>query len=268
MEISAGLVKELREKTGVSMMECKKALTASNGDFEMAIKHLREKGIALVGKKADRTASEGRIFTVVSPNGKKGVILELSCETDFVAKSDDFINLGQEICSALAQKAEDLSLSEIAELIINNKPVKEHISNLVLKLGENISIKRVEYITAEKIANYIHSNGKIGVLIGFENEIDLALAKDIAMHIAAMNPLYLDRSIVPTEELNKEKEIIRVQCLNEGKPENVVDKIVEGRVNKYFQEVCLLEQEFVKEKQPVKTILKDTKVKHFFRFQI
>jgi len=266
MEISAQSVKELREKTGVSMMECKKALVAANGDFEAAVKYLREKGIALVAKKADREANEGRVFTYISPDKKKGVILEVSCETDFVAKSDDFKKFGEN----LAEKLSSVSFGSIEDVLnvkLDNKLVKDLVSELVLKLGENINVRRVEKVEAQgKVIDYIHSNGKIGVLIDFETEIEDTLAKDVAMHIAAMSPVYLKPEQIPAEEINKEREIIKAQVINEGKPENVADKIVEGRLNKFLQEVCLLEQEFVKEKAPVKNILKHHLIKGFFRF--
>ncbi|MFA5880158.1 MAG: translation elongation factor Ts [Candidatus Margulisiibacteriota bacterium] len=266
MEVSAQLVKELREKTGVSMMECKKALVASNGNFEDAVKYLREKGISLVAKKADREANEGRVFTYISSDMKKGVILEISCETDFVAKSDDFINFGTKLAEMLSN-SNFAGMEAVLSLVLDGKSVQNIISDLVLKLGENINIKRVEKVEAQGIvSNYVHSNGKIGVLVDFETEIDVVLAKDIAMHIAAMNPLYLKPEQVPAEEINKEKEIIKAQAINEGKPANVADKIVEGRLNKFFQEVCLLEQEFVKEKATVKSILKNHSIKGFFRY--
>ncbi len=257
MEITATLVKELREKTGVGMMECKKALSESQGDLEKAIQYLREKGIATASKKSDRHASEGSIFTLIK--GDKGVILEVSCETDFVAKNDDFQRLGHSLCEAV--------------LAGNIKTVEEiptaKITELVLKLGENISVRRMQVLGGE-LCDYIHLNGKIGVMVEFSKKVSEELGKDVAMHVAAANPQYLKRDQVPAKEVETEKEIIRNQALNEGRPAQVVDKIVEGRVAKFFKDVCLLEQPFVKDQD--KTIQKlfpaDTTINQFVRYSI
>ncbi len=244
MSIAASLVKELREKTGVGMMDCKKALEHSGGDFEAAVKYLREKGLAAVSKKSDRETKEGKVFVALSADQKKGVILELNCETDFVANNTAFSNLG----NTLAQEA--LANPAHAEALVNS-PL---ISECVLKLGENITLKRQAALAAGAISSYIHMNGKIGVLIGFTSPVDVALGKDVAMHTAAAAPTYLLQSEVPADEIEKEKDIIRQQAINEGKPPEIAEKMVMGRMNKYYKDVCLVDQDFVKD--PAVTISK------------
>ena len=251
MEITASKVKELREKTGVGMMDCKKALVETNGDFESAIKYLREKGLSAAAKKADRTVQEGRIF--ISGTEQKATLLALNCETDFVANNDKFIAFGEEVSQTLNAQSKLISIETIGTVPVNGKAFEERRSEEVLKLGENISVNFIKtQSTTGKIASYVHSNGKIGVLVEFNKTISDEIGKDIAMHIAAINPSHIQRSDISEDEINKEKEIIRNQALNEGKPEAVVDKIVMGRVSKYYKENCLLEQDFVKD--PEKTI--------------
>ena len=253
MTISALTVKELREKTGVGMMDCKKALSESDGDLEKAIKFLREKGLATAGKKSERATNEGRIFIQKKDQG--AAILELSCETDFVANNEDFIQAGNEIVTfVLDQKVTAKDVLENA--VLNGKEFKSYISELILKVGENISIGKISYIEEKGIADYTHMNGKIGVLVAFSDSVDESFGKDIAMHIAAANPSYLERKDVVSDEIEKESEIIRSQAKNEGRPDQVIDKIVEGKINKYYKEICLLEQAFVKDQdKDIKSIL-------------
>lgn len=266
MEISASVVKELREKTGVGMMDCKKALTETNGDFEAAIKYLREKGFAKAANKADRETKEGRVFTAATD--KRGAIVEINCETDFVGKNDIFLNFGNTICNMVLQNSAIQTLEDLTAVSIEGQKISEVISDLVFKLGENISIKRIEVVTSDgTVSNYTHSNGKIGVLVGFQKPVDKVVAKDIAMHIAAMNPTYITRTDVPASIVESEKEIIKQQSLNEGKPANFVDKIVEGRIVKFYKEICLVEQEFVKDpKQSVSQLLPGNTVTQFIRY--
>lgn len=268
MEITASLVKNLREKTGVGMMDCKKALSQANGDFEAAIKYLREKGLAKAATKADRQTKEGRFFTAVQPNGKKGVIIEINCETDFVAKNEAFLNFGSSLTNTILNQQNIRSMEDLTGLSVNQKPLNEAISELVLKIGENISVKRMDvYESTGKIAHYTHSNGKIAVLVEFQNDITDEIAKDVAMHIAAMNPIYVHPEQIPATEIASEKEIIKQQTLNEGKPAAVVDKIVEGRIVKYFKEVCVLDQEFVKDpKKTIKQLIAGNTITRFIRY--
>ena len=250
MAITASLVKELREKTGVGMMDCKKVLEETNGNIEEAIKSLREKGLSKAAKKSDRSTKEGRIITVV--NNQKAVILELNCETDFVASNENFIALGKLISQAILSN--DLSTVEEALAInVEGSKVNELISDAILQLGENIVIGKFNTFTTDgSFSSYEHTNGKIGVIVEFTSSIDAETGRDIAMQVAAMNPLYVSSDQVPTADLDNESDILRKQALSEGKPEQVVDKIIQGRLTKFYKENCLIEQTFVKD--PDKTI--------------
>jgi elongation factor Ts len=263
--ISASLVKDLREKTGVGMMDCKKALEHANGDFEEAVKYLREKGLAAVSKKADRSTNEGRAFAAIQ--GETGVLLELNCETDFVATNDAFATLGDTLAQAILESSAT-TIEEASSIPVNGKTVAEVLSEGILKLGENITIKQFARLQAKQVVSYLHMNGKIGVLVGFSAPIDEALAKDIAMHTAAAAPLYLTSDQVPQEELEKEKEIVRNQALNEGKPEAIVDKVVAGRITKFYKDVCLVEQAFVKDQDKTISQLlgQNTQITGFLRY--
>ena len=245
MEITALLVKELREKTGVGLMNCKKALTESNGNVEHAIKYLREKGLSSASKKADRSTNEGQFFVASTENN--AVLLALNCETDFVAKNNDFRQLGNTLATR-ALENKNTTPEKIA---------KDDISNAVLKLGENISIKQIKHLTSDgSLASYIHSNGKIGVIVTFSGKVDPEMGKNIAMHIAATNPSCVNPDDVNQADLDSEKEIIRTQAKEEGKPDAVIEKIVAGRINKYFKEFCLNEQPYIKDdKQSIKQLL-------------
>lgn len=252
--ISAAMVKELRERTNAGMMDCKKALTEANGDMEKAIEILREKGLSSAAKKSGRIAAEGLVQTYVSEDNKTGVILEVNCETDFVAINTEFIDF----VNSLAKQIASLNVTSVEELLnekyINdsNLSVKDALTALIAKIGENMNVRRFQKLTVDKgvISSYIHGEGRIGVLVKLECEKEdsalVDLGKDLCMQIAAANPLCLDENSVDQESLNKEREIYRVQALNEGKPEKIVDKMVEGRVKKYLKEVCLLNQVWVK----------------------
>ncbi|MBG91142.1 MAG: elongation factor Ts [Actinobacteria bacterium] len=268
MEITASQVKSLREKTGVGLMECKRALSESNGDIDSAINILRERGLAKANKKADRSANQGRIF--IETSTQRSIIFELNCETDFVANNDAFIQLGERIAKAAIEHNID-SEDAINSLSIDNQPLKDYLASYVLKLGENISVNNTKVITdTPHVTSYIHMNGKIGVVVKFNNDIDQETSKDIAMHIAASNPSYLDPSEVPNTILDNEKEIIKTQALNEGKPEQILDKIVQGRINKFYKESCLLEQAFVKDdKKQIKQVLPaNTSIEQFLRYDL
>jgi len=248
MEITATLVKELREKTGVGMMDCKKALSHAQGNFEEAIKYLREKGLSAVSKKSDRETKEGKVFIQANAQGTAAVIVELNCETDFVANNVDFEAVGTLLAKeAIAQNLN--SVEALSTASANGLPIATHISEAILKLGENITIKQVSTLQAGALASYIHMNGKIGVIVGFTTAIADELGRDIAMHIAALAPQYLKPSDVPASEIEKESEIIKNQALNEGKPAEIAEKVVQGRINKFYKEICLLEQPFVKDQE-------------------
>lgn len=251
MAITAKQVKELRDITGAGMMDAKKALTEANGDMDKAVEILREKGLASAAKKAGRIAAEGVIATYISEDKKHAGMVEFNCETDFVSMGDEF----KAVADAFAKIAATSNAKDIEEFK-NEKngdvTVQETITALIAKIGENMNLRRFVKFTAEDgvIASYIHMGGKIGVLVqlkGEANDNTQKVARDIAMHVAASNPLFLDKSKVDATTLEKEREIYRTQALNEGKPEKVVDKMVEGRVSKYYKEVCLLEQQFVKD---------------------
>ena len=250
--ISAQLVKELREMTGAKMMDCKKALVQTEGDIEKAIEFLREKGLADAAKKSGRVAAEGIVKTYISEDKKKGSVVEFNCETDFVAANDEFLGFANKVAE-IAANSNATTVEELsAEKCDGESTIDEVRTALVAKLGENMTVRRFVRFSVENgaIQSYIHAAGKIGVLVqlGCENNspVLLEVAKDVAMHIAAVNPLFLDSSAVDAETLEKEREIYRVQAQNEGKPANIVEKMVEGRVKKYLKEVCLVEQVFVK----------------------
>jgi len=268
MEITASLVKELREKTGVGLMNCKKALSESNGDIESAIKSLREKGLASASKKAERTTNEGRVFITSQDN--QSVILELNCETDFVANNNDFATLGNSLATFISENSiADTAALESAS--INGKSYTEYLSEYILKLGENIAVSKFQTVSSDgSLSNYVHANGKIGVIVNFSGNISSDLGKDIAMHVAATNPSCVRPEEVNSDDIANEKNIIRTQALNEGKPEQVIEKIVEGRINKFYKEVCLNEQTFVKDdKQSVKSLLPSgVSITSFIRFSL
>lgn len=258
--ITAQLVKELRERTSAGMMDCKKALTESNGDMEKAIEILREKGLAAAAKKAGRVAAEGIVKTYVSEDKKSAGIVELNCETDFVAANEEFVAFAATLAE-MAAKTKATKIEEfVAEKFNAEQTVQEALTALIAKLGENMNVRRFETLTVENglIQSYIHGGGRIGVLVelgsAVVNPVVEEVAKDLAMQVAAANPLFLNKDSVDSESVEKEKEIFRVQALNEGKPENIVEKMVVGRVQKYYKEVCLVEQLWVKDS--TKTITK------------
>ena len=247
--ITASQVKELREKTGAGMMDCKKVLTETNGDEEKAIELLRERGIAKAAKKSDRIAAEGLVDTYISEDGKIGVVVEVNAETDFVAKNEEFKTFVKDVAKQIAERnpADVEALLEQTSIAEPDKTVKEVLTNKIATIGENMSIRRFErFETNNLLESYIHGDGKIAVLVEIENGTP-ELAKDICMQIAAARPEYLDRDAVPAERLAKEMEILKAQAMNEGKPEAIAEKIVQGRLGKFYSEICLVEQEFVKD---------------------
>ncbi|MBN2141476.1 MAG: elongation factor Ts [Desulfovibrionaceae bacterium] len=260
MSITAQMVKDLREKTGAGMMDCKKALVEAGGNEQQAIVYLREKGLAKAAKKAGRATSQGIMACNVSADGKQAVLVEIKCETDFVAKNEKFLAFAQDLAAraaGLGAKAEDLP-EDMTDL-----------SELISVLGENLQVGRVKRLAVDHegfVGSYIHSNGKIGVLVGLSCQSAAAaaderlrdLAKDLAMQVAAIPPVCLAPEQVPAELLETEKAIYKKQAMDEGKPENIAEKIVLGRINKYYKEVCLLHQAFIKDdKKSIKDLVSE-----------
>ena len=268
MAISASTVKELRERTGAGMMDCKKALTATDGDMQKAIDWLREKGIAKAAKKSGRVAAEGAVAAYVSADRKTGVLLEVNCETDFTANNENFRALEKKILEQIAAE-NPADLDALNDSVIDGKKVSDLVTEATATIGEKISVRRfVRYQTEGKLTSYIHMGGKIGVLVDMTGGSD-ELGKDVAMQIAAANPSAVDRAGVDASELEHEKEVLRKQALEEGKPEKIVEKMVMGRINKFYKEVCLVEQIFVKDNEKtVKDILGGEKVLRFVRYQL
>ncbi len=256
MDIKASDVKALREKTGAGMMDCKKALTEAGGDFGKAEKHLKELGLAAAAKRSGRATNEGRVFTKVSD--QRAAILELACETDFVARNKDFIALGEELLNTIVEKGYKES----------NEELEQRVKDTISTIKENMEIKRLstlELDDTEMAVDYIHGNGSIGVLVKLKGDSRTILEKaevkefafDTALHIAAFNPLYLNRDKVDDSYKKEQEEIFQKQAENLGKPEKVIAGIVQGKLNKHFGEICLLDQGFVKdEKQSVAKVMK------------
>jgi len=247
--VTASQVKELREKTGAGMMDCKKVLTETDGDMEKAIELLRERGIAKAAKKSSRVAAEGLVAAYVSEDGKVGAVVEVNAETDFVGKNEEFKNFVNDVAKQIVEKnpasvEELLGQESIAEA---GKTVQEVLTNKIATIGENMTIRRFErFVSNGIVGSYIHGEGKIGVLVDMENATP-ELAKDICLQIAAAKPEFLNRESVTPERVAKEMEILKAQAMNEGKPAEIAEKMVQGRINKFYGEICLLEQEFVKD---------------------
>ena len=274
-------VKDLRERTGCGMMDCKKALTESDGDVEKAIEFLREKGLAAAAKKAGRIAAEGIVDTYVSDDGKVGAIIEVNSETDFVGKNADF----KAFVAALAKLVADKSPADVDALLKLEYPdstmtVEEMLREKILTIGENLNIRRFDRYEGS-VATYIHGGGRIGVMVNFDTDVAgkdgfAEVAKDVCMQIAAVNPQYICPDCVPAERVGKEKEILTQQAINEGKPANIAEKMVAGRIKKFYKEICLVEQEFVKDPDlSVKAYVEDAakklggsiKISSFVRFE-
>lgn len=250
MNITAAQVNELRQKTGAGMMDCKKALTEANGDFEKAIEILRKKGASVAAKRAEKSANEGMVTTKVSEDGKFAAIVEVNCETDFVAKSEDFVELTKLVLNSVYQN----KFSSVEALLNSNQGVKTKLDEVMGKVGEKIEISRVASESANNgmLIDYIHMGSKLAVIVKFENLSDgrdelAQIGKDIAMQVAAMRPLCVYRDEVPKDIIEKEMEIYKELARKEGKPENILEKIATGRLNKFYQENCLSEQSFIKD---------------------
>ncbi len=283
MSFTAKDVKELREKTGCGMMDCKKALTSSNGDMEKAIDFLREKGLAAAAKKSSRIAAEGLAMAYTNEDSSVGVAIEVNSETDFVAKNADF-QAFVKLCAETVMKQKPASVEELlAAKTENGQTIEAALQEKILVIGENIKIRRFERLEGV-VASYVHAGGKIGVLVKFDvadksvvsGEAFKTFAKDIAMQVAAASPAYLKREEVPAEVLEHEKKILKEQIVQGGAPEKVADKILEGKIGKYYKEVCLVDQPFVKDghmsvadyaKNVSKELGTEIKIDAFVRFE-
>lgn len=247
MSISAADVSKLRKMTGAGMMDCKVALTESDGDFDKAIDIIRKKGQAVANKRADREATEGVVLAKVAAGNKKGGLVVLNCETDFVAKNESFIALAESILDlGLANNV--TTLDELKELKLNGIAVKDVITEQIGVIGEKLDLAYFDVVTAETVVAYIHPGNKLATLVGLnEAGIEIQVGRDVAMQVAAMNPVSVDKNSVPQDVIEKELEIARDQARNEGKPEEMLDKIAQGRLSKFFKESTLLEQIYVKD---------------------
>ena len=259
--ISASEVNNLRKMTGAGLMDCKKALQESGGDIEAAIDILRKKGQKLATKRADREANEGVVIAKTTDDGKKGIIINLSCETDFVAKNDDFVKSANDLAD-LALNNDINNLDEFLNTDYNGMTVKSAIEEMVGKIGEKIEVSSFERVEGDLVVPYIHAGNKIGVLVGMnKNGSDdiTQVGKDIAMQIAAMSPVAVDESEVPQDTIDRELAIGREMAIAEGKPENIVDNIAQGKLKKFFKESTLIHQPFVKDgSKTVAEVLKST----------
>ena len=268
--ISASLVKELREKTGAGMLDCKKALEANDGNIESAVDWLREKGISKAAKKSDRIAAEGVAAILV--DGNNAVILEMNSETDFVAQNEKFKELVDSVLKTLI-KSDVTTVEEALELPCEDGTVNDLIVSKTATIGEKLSLRRFAKVTKgdnETFGSYIHMGGKIAVLIVTENTSE-EVARDVAMHAAAMRPKYVKTTDVPAEEVAREEEVLKEQAVNEGKPAEIAEKMVKGRINKFYKEICLEEQPFVKDGDiNVKTYVKNNggEIKSMYRFEV
>jgi elongation factor Ts len=266
MQITASQVNELRQKTGAGMMDCKKALTEADGDHEKAIDILRKKGAAVAAKRAEKTAKEGLVLIKISDDNKTGVIVEINCETDFVAKSNDFINLADSVLQIVFKQKP----ANKEDLLANNPTLNNQVNDVMGKVGEKIEISRfaVEKVSEGVVVGYVHLGSKLGVLVKFEGttsgQDELAeIGKDIAMQVAAMKPICVYREEVPKVLIEKEIDIYKEIARKEGKPEQILEKIATGKINKFYQENCLVEQAFIKDNtKTVNDLLKEFNSKH------
>jgi elongation factor Ts len=281
MAFTAKDVQNLRQSTGCGMMDCKKALESSDGDMEKAVEFLREKGLAAAAKKAGRIAAEGIVFAYVNENTKVGVAVEVNSETDFVAKNEEFVTFVKTVAETI-QEQNPASVEALLEMKPNgcDMTTSELLREKILTIGENIKIRRFSRMEGDLIT-YVHGGGRIGVMVKFDTDVASKTgfneyAKDIAMQIAAANPQYLDIASVPSEAVEEEKKILKAQAINEGKTENIAEKMVGGRISKYYKDFCLVEQEFVKDteitiakytEQKAKELGGSIKIVEFVRFE-
>ncbi len=274
VQISASDVNKLRQATGAGMMDCKKALVEANGDFEAAIDYLRKKGAKVAAGRQDRESNEGVVIAKTTEDNKKGVIVELNCETDFVAKNADFVAFGESIAD-VAISQNPANLDELLQLEIDGTKISDLLLDQTGKIGEKITVSTYEILTGDKIVGYIHGNYRLGVLVALNQDgegVEEA-GRDVAMQIAAMNPIAVDKDGVSSETIEKELEIAKEQIRAEGKPEEMVEKIASGKLNKFYKDNTLLNQEFVKDSskniaQFLGSVSKDLTVTAFKRVQL
>ncbi len=274
--ITAQEVNKLRQMTGAGMMDCKKALSEADGDFEKAIDILRKKGQKVSASRADRETTEGAVFTQIKADGKEGLLVALGCETDFVAKNDDFQAMGSSLLSLASSNGVQDSEALLSKAMSDGRSVNEHITELVGKIGEKIEVVAYERMSGDQVVTYIHSNGKLGVILSLEGASGAKVeevGKDICMQIAAMNPVAVDKDQVDAAAIERELEVGREQARAEGKPDAMIEKIAQGKLGKFFKENTLLSQPFVKDNsKTIEALLKETdpslKVKAFRRVQI
>lgn len=275
MSITAKEVNELRQITGAGMMDCKKALTESEGDFEKAIEILRKKGQKVSASRADRDAKEGSIFSISNSDNSAAVLIELNCETDFVARNEDFVALGNNIVKT-AFDANPASLEALLALPMDGKPIQDHLTDAMGRIGEKIAVRNYARQEGDKVIVYIHPGARVGVLVSFTgvgSENIMSIGRDVAMQVAAMRPIAVDKDGVSTDVVNKEIEIGKEQVRAEGKPEAMLEKIALGKLNKFYTENTLLNQEFVKDTSKtvgayIKEANPNLKVKSFVRMQL
>lgn len=260
VQITAADVNKLRQQTGAGMMDCKKALTEANGDFEAAVDYLRKKGAKVAASRQDRDSNEGVVIAKATADGKRGVVVELNCETDFVAKNADFVALANKFTD-LALENNPASLDALLALEVDGQKVSDIIIENTGKIGEKIGISKYETVVGEKVVPYIHGNYRLGVLVSLNQDVAGVeeAGKDVAMQIAAMNPVALDKDGVDSTTIERETEIAKEQIRAEGKPENMIEKIAAGKLNKFYKDSTLLNQEFVKDSsKDVRKFLNDT----------
>jgi elongation factor Ts len=272
MAITAADVSKLRKMTGAGMMDCKNALEESNGDFDQAVEIIRKRGQLVASKRADRLATEGVVIAKVTEKGNLGAMIVLNCETDFVAKNDNFVKFAQEILNTTLEK-NPADLAALKNLPFGNSTIGARITEEVGIIGEKLDLSYYAKIEASQVIPYIHPGNKLATLVGFNKAVDVKVGKEIAMQVAAMNPVAIDRADVPPDVIEKEKEIGREQARNEGKPENMLDKIAEGKLNKFFKEGTLMNQEFTRDssktvRQYLQGVDKDLLVTGFFRYNL
>ncbi|TAE00615.1 MAG: elongation factor Ts [Bacteroidetes bacterium] len=275
MNITAADVNKLRQMTGAGMMDCKKALTESNGDFEAAIDILRKKGQKVSANRADRAAAEGVVFVDINESATEGFVVALNCETDFVAKNSDFIAIGKQILSK-AKAHKPTTAEALVKIDLDGRTIEEHLSDMMGKIGERIFVSSYAYLQGEKVVSYLHSNSKLGVLVCLKgangSETELA-GKDVAMQIAAMKPIALDKDGVDSATIAREIEIGKDQARAEGKPEAMLEKIAEGKLNRFYKDNTLLNQDFVKDnkmsvRQYLDSVKKGLTVSAFTRIDV
>jgi len=279
MEITSAMIKTLRDKTGAGMMDCKRALESSAGNMEAAIEYLRKKGAAVAAKRADRAAKEGVIVTRVTPDGKTGVIVEVNAETDFVGRSEDFVGFANAVAEGLEKNRPESLEKALGMTLGTGKTVTQALDDLLAKVGEKIEVRRFQILTSKGgvVSAYTHVGSKIGVLVDVAgiaaDAAKTGIGRDVAMQIAAMNPMVVNRTEIGKEMVERELDIYRTQARNEGKPAQIVDRIAQGKLEKFYQEVALLEQTFIKDPgKTVKEVLaesgKDAAVAGFVRFHL